>query len=94
MFPQTKVIVQIRENIHQQSKSGWFNKDKSATAFLQKTSRELIEFANKNKEWCFLTSFERMFHKPNMEQLFTFIGCREKYNEEQIDDVLKNNIKD
>ena len=94
LFPQTKVIVQIRENIQQQSKSGWFDKDKSATTFLKKTSRELINFANKNSEWCFLTSFERMFHKPNMEQLFTFIGCRENYNETTIDDVLKNNIKD
>ena len=51
LFPQTRVIVQIRENIRQQSKSGWFNNDKSAVDFLQKNSRELIEFANKNKEW-------------------------------------------
>lgn len=94
LFPQTKVIIQIRENIQQQSKSGWFNNDKSATAFLKKTSRELVEFANKNKDWCFLTSFERMFHKPNMEELFGFIGCRENYNEAEIDIVLKNNIKD
>jgi hypothetical protein len=94
LFPQTKVIIQIRENIQQQSKSGWFNNDKSATTFLKKTSRELVEFANTNKDWCFLTSFERMFHKPNMEELFGFIGCRENYNEAEIDIVLKNNIKD
>ena len=94
LFPQTRVIIQIRENIRQQSKSGWFDKDKTATAFLKKTNRELVEFANNNKNWCFLTSFEQMFHKPNMENLFTFIGCRENYNEMEIDAVLKNNIKD
>jgi len=50
LFPQTRVIVQIRENIREQSKSGWFNNDKDAVGFLKKNSKELIEFANKNKE--------------------------------------------
>lgn len=94
LFPQTKVIVQIRENIQKQSKSGWFNKDKNAVAFLQNTNRQLIEFANKHKDWCYLTSFERMFDKQNLAKLFDFIGCRENYNEAQIDEILKNNIKD
>jgi hypothetical protein len=94
LFPQTKVIVQIRENIRQQSKSGWFNNDKSAVGFLQKNSKELIEFANKNKEWCYLTSFEKMFDKENMKKMFEFIGCSNDYNEDMIAEVINNNIKD
>jgi hypothetical protein len=94
LFPQTKVIIQFRENISAQSKSGWFKNNKKAVPFLKKTSNALIEFYKENKEWCYLTSFERMFNKKNLLNMFSFIGCREKYNEELIDEVLKNNIKD
>jgi hypothetical protein len=94
LFPQTKVIIQIRENIDAQSKSSWHKDDKNAKVFLIKTTRELIEFGEKNKEYCFLTSFERMFDKNNMQNLFSFMDCRENYNEEKIQYVLNNNIKD
>lgn len=94
LFPQTKVIIQIRENIQAQSKSGWFKKDKNAIPFLNKTSKELLDFALENKEWCYLTSFERMFDKNNLRNMFVFIDCGEKYNEKEIDEILKNNLKD
>jgi hypothetical protein len=94
LFPQTRVIVQIRENIREQSKSGWFNNDKGALAFLKKNSTELIEFANKNKEWCYLTSFERMFDMENIKKMFGFIGCINDYNEAMVSEVINNNIKD
>jgi len=94
LFPQTRVIVQIRENIREQSKSGWFNNDKDAVAFLKKNSKELIEFANKNKEWCYLTSFERMFDRENIKKMFGFIGCSNDYNEAMVAEVINNNIKD
>mgnify|MGYP003353748056 CR=1 FL=1 len=38
LFPQTKVIVQIRENMESQSKSGWFKNDSNAINFLMKTN--------------------------------------------------------
>ena len=94
LFPQTKVIIQIRENIRQQSKSGWFKNDTNAIPFLQNTSKEIIEFAHKNKEWCYLTSFERMFNKGNIKLMFNFIECSDSYDEAKVSEVIKNNIKD
>jgi hypothetical protein len=94
LFPQTKVIVHIRENIQAQSNSGWFKKDKNSIPFLNKTTKELIEFSLQNKEWCFYSSFERMFDKNYLRKLFDFIDCGENYNEQLIDEILKNNIKD
>ena len=94
LFPQTKVIIQIRENIAAQSKSGWHKNNKNSTKFLLKLNKELVEFYSKNKDYCYLTSFERMFNKNNLQDLFSFINCRENYNEEKIDEVLNNNIKD
>jgi len=94
LFPQTKVIIQIRENMQQQSKSGWFKKDRNAIKFLTKTNQELINFALENKDWCYLTSFERMFDRNNLRNLFTFIDCGDQYDENKITEVLNNNIKD
>jgi len=94
LFPQTKVIIQVRENIQAQSKSGWFKEDKNAIIFLNKTTKELIDFALQNKDWCFLNSFERMFDKNNLRNLFLYLECGEKYNEKAIDEILKNNLKD
>ena len=94
LFPQTKVIIQIRENIQQQTKSGWFKNDKNAMSFLQQTNKELIDFARKNKAWCYLTSFERMFNKENLKQMFDFIECSDGYNEANVLVVINNNIKD
>jgi hypothetical protein len=94
LFPQTKVIVQIRENMKEQCNSGWFKGDKNAVQFLTKTNKDLVDFALANKEWCYLTSFERMFDRNNLQKLFSFIDCREKYDENKITEVLNNNIKD
>jgi len=94
LFPQTKVIIQIRENIDNQTKSGWFKGDKNAKNFLIKTNKELVNFALANKDWCYLTSFERMFDRTNLKNIFLFIGCGENYHENKITKILNNNIKD
>jgi hypothetical protein len=94
LFPQTKVIIHIRENIQNQSKSGWFKGDNDAINFLSKTNNELINFAKQNKDWCYISTFEGMFNKDNIKNIFTFIDCGEKYDENKITEVLTNNIKD
>lgn len=94
LFPETKIIIQIRENIDAQSKSGWYKDDKNAKVFLKKTSDELLNFGLENKNWCFITSFEKMFDINNLKNIFNFIGCKEYFNETIIKEVLKNNIKD
>ena len=94
LFPQTKVIIQIRENIQAQSKSGWHKNDKNAPAYIQQMNKELIKFYTQNKEWCYLISFERMFDRSNLQNIFSFIDCREKYDEDKVTEVLNNNIKD
>jgi predicted PolB exonuclease-like 3'-5' exonuclease len=94
LFPQTKVIIQIRENVQAQSKSGWHKDDKNAPAYLQQMNKELIEFYNQNKDWCYFTTFERMFDRNNLQNIFSFIDCRENYDENKVTEVLNNNIKD
>lgn len=94
LFPQTKVIIQIRENILAQSQSSWHKQDKNAFNNITKMNKELIDFYNQNKDWCYLTTFERMFDLNNLQNIFLFIDCRENFNKEKIVEVLNNNIKD
>lgn len=94
LFPQTKVIIHIRENLFIQSLSGWYKEDKGAIKVLKKNTKQLVDFAISNKEWCYLSTFERMFDTSNLQNIFSFIECREKYDENKIIEVLNNNIKD
>jgi len=96
LFPNTKVIIQIRENIVEQSKSGWFKNDKpeASLQYLKKYNKELIDFYNSNKQHCFFITFERMFKLTNIQQLFGFIECEKYYDAQSIQEVLNNNIKD
>jgi hypothetical protein len=94
LFPQTKVIIQIRENIKAQSKSGWHKNNKDAVIYLNKLNKQLVDFYKNNPSYCYLTSFERMFDKNNLKNIFKFINCEEHFNEVKIDEILKNNIKD
>lgn len=94
LFPQTKVIIQIRENLLHQSNSGWFKGDPNALKYLNNNTKELIDFGLANKEWCYLNSFEKMFDRNNLKNIFLFIGCGENYDENKITEVLNNNIKD
>jgi hypothetical protein len=94
LFPQTKVIIQIRENIKAQSQSSWHKNDKNALKYLQKMNEQFYKFYNQNKEWCYFTTFERMFDKENLQNIFSFIDCRENYDVNIVNEILINNIKD
>lgn len=93
LFPQTKVIVQLRD-IKSQMKSGWFKYDKNAVNYLSKMNLELYKFYSERKEYCYFTSFNKMFDKQNLRNMFKFIDCEQHFNEVKIDNILKNNLKD
>ena len=94
LFPQTKVIIHIRENIIQQSRSGWFKEDKNALLFIQNTNKELHNFYLENKSYCCMMTFEKMFDRNYLKQMFDFIGCSNHYDETKVTEILNNNIKD
>ena len=93
MFPQTKVIIQLRD-IKSQMKSGWFKNDKNAVNYLSKMNLELFKFYSEKKDFCYFTSFNKMFDKNNLRNIFAFIDCEEHFNETKIDEILRNNLRD
>jgi hypothetical protein len=94
LFPQTKVIIQVRGNIAAQSQSSWLKKDKNAIQYLNTLNNEFYNFYNHNKEWCYFTTFEKMFDMENIKKIFEFIDCSQYYNQSKIKEILDNNIKD
>lgn len=94
LFPQTKVIIQVRENIYAQSQSGWLKNTKNSVVYLNKLNTELYLFYNNNKSFCYFTTFERMFDYNNIKKMFNFIDCDQYYDETQIKQILNSNIKD
>jgi hypothetical protein len=94
LFPQTKVIIQIRENIIAQTQSSWYKDDKNSLNYLKKLNNELFLFYKENSEWCYFTSFEKMFIQKNIQKIFQFIGFELDYDENKVIEILKNNIKD
>ena len=93
LFPQTKVIFNIRENIQKQSQSAWFKNDPNAINKLKKQTAEIIEFYKLNRKFCFLNTLERMYNKEHMENLFRFIDCHQFFNNEKIQSVLLNTLE-
>ena len=94
LFPQTKVIIQIRGNIAAQSQSSWLKKDRNAVQYLNALNNEFYNFYNQNKEWCYFTTFEKMFDMENIKKIFEFIDCSQYYDQNKIKQILDNNIKD
>jgi hypothetical protein len=94
LFPQTKVIIQVRGNIAAQSQSSWLKKDKNAIQYLNALNNEFYNFYNQNKEWCYFTTFEKMFDMENIKKIFEFIDCSQYYDQSKIKQILDNNIKD
>jgi len=94
LFPQTKVIIQVRGNIAAQSQSSWLKKDKNAIQYLNALNNQFYNFYNQNKEWCYFTTFEKMFDMENVKKIFEFIDCSQYYDQSKIKQILDNNIKD
>lgn len=94
LFPQTKIIIQIRENIIAQSQSNWHKKDKISVLRIKNMNEEFCNFYMKNRDFCYLITFEKMFETNNIKKIFEFIDCTEHYNEETVLNILSNNIKD
>jgi hypothetical protein len=94
LFPQTKVIIQIRENIKAQSQSSWMKDDKNSLKYLNKLNSVFYKFSQENAGFCYFITFEKMFDTQQVKKLFKFIDCEEFFDEHKIRTVLSNNIKD
>lgn len=90
LFPNTKIICHIRNDLDSQSQSSWWKENKNSKACLENYNRELINFA-KDRDSCYLSTFENMFDIRQMAKLFKFLN--EPLNVQQYRNIISNNLK-
>ena len=84
LFPNTKVIVHYRNNISEQLKSkkkSQYKAKKLGYNFFEKYNNELSKFAKENKDFCYESTFEDLFDKNKVHNIFKFLNKDFNLNE-------------
>lgn len=89
LFPNTKVICHIRDDIDKQCNSGWWDKD--SKQHLIKCNNELINYSKGNNN-CYLSYMKNLFNINDTKKMFEFLG--EELDEEKYNYIINNNLKD
>lgn len=90
LFPDTKIILNIRNDIESQSKSKWFIKNSLSQLYLEHMNHMYTEYYNTHKVNTFLMPFEDIFNINRIQELFTFLG--KDLNEEEYKTILNNKL--
>lgn len=89
LFPNTKIVCHIREDVAAQSKSAWWASDPSAAYQLAMYNQQIKAFATTHQHPdnpCMLTTFDDLFDVAKMRQLFCFLG--EPFDETQWREIM------
>lgn len=92
LFPQLKVIIHVKKDIVVQSKSQWHAEDKKSIVKLAKYNNEFFKFYQRNKDYCYFSTFEDMFDLAKLKQIFDFIDCGEGFNKDKVVEILSDNL--
>eukprot|EP01084_Bolivina_argentea_P003784 7130_1 len=93
LFPQTKVIIHVRQNINKQSRSSWFKRNQNKSRkFLANYAKELREFYENNRDFVYFSTFEEIFNPYSVAKIFKFLG--EKFDKQKYKHIIKNNFTD
>ena len=92
LFPNTKFILHIDDNLDRQSRSAWWQGNvKKSKEYLRKTNIDLINYSKKDKD-CYLSYMKNLFKIDEVKKLFEFLD--ETFDEEEYNHIIKNNYAD
>lgn len=89
LFPNTKVICHIDDNIDRQCTSGWWSID--SKEHLTEYNNQLINYSKSNEN-CYLSYMKNLFIINEIKKMFEFLG--EELNEEKYNYIINNNLSD
>ena len=89
LFPNTKVICHIDDNIDRQCTSGWWTID--SKDHLKEYNNQLINYSKSNEN-CYLSYMKNLFIINEIKKMFEFLG--EELDEEKYNYIINNNLKD
>ena len=87
LFPNTKVICHIDDDINRQCKSGWWSID--SKKHIEKHNNQLINYSKSNEN-CYLSYMKNLFIIDEIKKMFEFLG--EELDEEKYNYILNNNL--
>jgi hypothetical protein len=90
LFPDTKIICHLDDNIDRQSKSSWWKNDNNAKTHLLNYNNQLINYASKHKN-CYLSYMKNLFNIDEVKKMFLFLN--EPFNEEEYKFIINNNLR-
>ena len=88
LFPNTKVICHIDDNINRQCKSGWYTEN--SQEHIKEHNNQLINYSKSNEN-CYLSYMKNLFIIDEIKKMFEFLG--EKLDEEKYNYIINNNLK-
>ena len=92
LFPNTKIICHLSDNLDKQIQSGWWKKDLDLSReYLSKYNEQLITYASKNKN-CYLSYMKNLFNIDEIKKIFLFLD--EPFDEKEYNFIINNNLKD
>ena len=86
LFPETKIILHIDDNLERQKNSGWFKDNPDSEKKLQIMNDKIIKFSEMNN--CYLSYMKDLFNIEKQKEMFKFL--EEDFNEELYDFIIKN----
>lgn len=90
LFPNTKVICHIDDNIDRQCKSDWWGcSSKESREYLTEYNNELINYSKSNKN-CYLSYMKNLFIINEVKKMFEFLD--EELNEEKYNYIINNKL--
>jgi hypothetical protein len=90
LFPNTKIICHLSDNLERQCKSDWWKLDENSKQHLLDYNNQLINYAS-NKDNCYLSYMKNLFDIDEVEKMFLFLG--EKLNKEEYDLIISNSLE-
>ena len=84
LFPNTKVICHISDDLERQCKSKWWKNQYNSKEYLEDYNNQLISYSKNNKN-CYLSYMKNLFNIDEIKKMFNFL-------DEELDEKLYNYI--
>jgi len=92
LFPNTKIILNYRNDVEKQAISSWFKDESNSKEKIIKLNKIFKDFYELNREFTYLFSFEDLFDSEKIKSLFEYLGESNNFDEQEIKKILENNL--
>ncbi len=90
LFPNTKIIIHLRDDLENQIKSGWWSQDSNSLNTLEENNEQFIEYTRSHNN-CYLSYMKDLFSINKMEKMFMYL--EEPFNEIEYQKILENTLE-